>query len=374
MRILLTTVLALSIGVAKAEPVSLWTGLQALGTIIQVSELVKANDKVYQVRVRGQGPTEDEARTQAYKKAVEYAVGAYVASGTEVVNGEVTVKKIIKYSSGYVDRFDMVEVGNGYVIMDVYVRTSKIAAGLLGEGKTSGKIDGAQIAATTSTLLDSKKNGDEALKMVLDKFKQSAYVVSTSKYQLRMNEQRQMVIDIPYKVQWNYDYLVAVAQAASMTQEPKNVNKGQHYLALLVDSASGKNCDYHPDSCESKRIQGNPAFLTVVANRNKAAGGSGSFKIGEQSTFEFERGGPRWNLLSTALFGMNELSLELSIYDSNNKLVHKDCVSNLSTNMVINKHGQVTLFGTQSHEGNITISTPTRPDNYTYKVKVFCEV
>ena len=374
MRILLASVLALSIGIAKAEPVTLWTGLQALGTIIQVSELVKANDKVYQVRVRGQGPTEEEARTQAYKKAVEYAVGAYVASGTEVVNGEVTVKKIIKYSSGYVDRFDMVEVGNGYVIMDVYVRTSKIAAGLLGEGKTSGKIDGAQIAATTSTLLDSKKNGDEALKMVLDKFKQSAYVVSTGKYQLRMNEQRQMVIDIPYKVQWNYDYLVAMAQAASMTQEPKKVSKGQQYLALLVDSASGKNCDYHPETCESKRIQGNPAFLTVIANRNKAAGGSGSFKIGEQSTFEFERGGPRWNLLSTALFGMNELSLELSIYDTNNKLVHKDCVSNMSTNMVINQHGQVTLFGTQSYEGNITITTPTRPDNYTYKVKVFCEV
>lgn len=374
MRILLVSVLALSISIAKAEPVTLWTGLQALGTIIQVSELVKSNDKVYQVRVRGQGPTEEEARTQAYKKAVEYAVGAYVASGTEVVNGEVTVKKIIKYSSGYVDRFDMVEVGNGYVIMDVYVRTSKIAAGLLGEGKTSGKIDGAQIAATTSTLLDSKKNGDEALKMVLDKFKQSAYVVSTSKYQLRMNEQRQMVIDIPYKVQWNYDYLVAIAQAASMTQEPKNVSKGQQYLALLVDSASGKNCDYHPDTCESKRIQGNPGFLTIIANRNKAAGGSGSFKIGEQSTFEFERGSPRWNLLSTALFGMNELSLELSIYDTNNKLVHKDCVTNLSTNMVINKHGQVTLFGTQSHEGNITITTPTRPDNYTYKVKVFCEV
>lgn len=374
MRILLASVLALSIGVAKAEPVSLWTSLQALGTIIQVSELVKANDKVYQVRVRGQGPTEEEARTQAYKKAVEYAVGAYVASGTEVVNGEVTVKKIIKYSSGYVDRFDMVEVGNGYVIMDVYVRTSKIAAGLLGEGKTSGKIDGAQIAATTSTLLDSKKNGDEALKMVLDKFKQSAYVVSTGKYQLRMNEQRQMVIDIPYKVQWNYDYLVAMAQAASMTQEPKKVSKGQQYLALLVDSASGKNCDYHPETCESKRIQGNPAFLTVIANRNKAAGGSGSFKIGEQSTFEFERGSPRWNLLSTALFGMNELSLELSIYDTNNKLVHKDCVSNMSTNMVINQHGQVTLFGTQSYEGNITITTPTRPDNYTYKVKVFCEV
>ena len=374
MRILLVSVLALSIGVAKAEPVTLWTGLQALGTIIQVSELVKSNDKVYQVRVRGQGPTEEEARTQAYKKAVEYAVGAYVASGTEVVNGEVTVKKIIKYSSGYVDRFDMVEVGNGYVIMDVYVRTSKIAAGLLGEGKTSGKIDGAQIAATTSTLLDSKKNGDEALKMVLDKFKQSAYVVSTGKYQLRMNEQRQMVIDIPYKVQWNYDYLVAIAQAASMTQEPKNVSKGQQYLALLVDSASGKNCDYHPDTCESKRIQGNPGFLTIIANRNKAAGGSGSFKIGEQSTFEFERGSPRWNLLSTALFGMNELSLELTIYDTNNKLVHKDCVSNMSTNMVINKHSQVTLFGTQSYEGNITITTPTRPDNYTYKVKVFCEV
>lgn len=374
MRILLASVLALSIGIAKAEPVTLWTGLQALGTIIQVSELVKANDKVYQVRVRGQGPSEEEARTQAYKKAVEYAVGAYVASGTEVVNGEVTVKKIIKYSSGYVDRFDMVEVGNGYVIMDVYVRTSKIAAGLLGEGKTSGKIDGAQIAATTSTLLDSKKNGDEALKMVLDKFKQSAYVVSTSKYQLRMNEQRQMVIDIPYKVQWNYDYLVAMAQAASMTQEPKKVSKGQQYLALLVDSASGKNCDYHPETCESKRIQGNPAFLTVIANRNKAAGGSGSFKIGEQSTFEFERASPRWNLLSTALFGMNELSLELSIYDTNNKLVHKDCVSNMSTNMVINQHGQVTLFGTQSYEGNITITTPSRPDNYTYKVKVFCEV
>ena len=231
MRILLASVLALSIGVAKAEPVSLWTGLQALGTIIQVSELVKANDKVYQVRVRGQGPTEEEARTQAYKKAVEYAVGAYVASGTEVVNGEVTVKKIIKYSSGYVDRFDMVEVGNGYVIMDVYVRTSKIAAGLLGEGKTSGKIDGAQVAATTSTLLDSKKNGDDALKMVLDKFKQSAYVVSTGKYQLRMNEQRQMIIDIPYKVQWNYDYLIAIAQAASMTQEPKGVSKGKKFLA-----------------------------------------------------------------------------------------------------------------------------------------------
>jgi hypothetical protein len=374
MRILLTTILALSIGVARAEPVTLWTGLQALGTIIQVSELIKSNDKVYQVRVRGQGPTEDEARTQAYKKAVEYAVGAYVASGTEVVNGEVSVKKIIKYSSGYVDRFDTVEVGNGYVIMDVYVRTSKIAAGMLKEGKTSGKIDGDQIAAQNATFLESKKNGDEALNMVLAKFKQSAYVVTTGNYRSYVNERRQATIDIPYKVQWNYDYLISIAQAASMTQEPANVSTPKKFLATFVDSMSGKNCVYHPDSCESTRIQGNPAYLTVVANPNLAAGGSGKFKIGDQSTFEFQRGGTRWNLLSTALFGMNELSLELSIYDSNNRLVHKDCVSNMSTNMVINKGGEVVLFGTQSYQGNITITTPTKPDNYTYKVKVFCEV
>ena len=105
--------------------------------------------RVYYIRVQARGTTESEARREAYKRAIEEAIGSLVASESVVVNQELKRREIIEYSSGYIDRFKVLNQyhdGRHFVVdMDVWVKHSQIADRLLVKSESSGKIDGLRI-------------------------------------------------------------------------------------------------------------------------------------------------------------------------------------------------------------------------------------
>ena len=76
--------------------------------------------------VVGIGKTEELARQDGFKKAVEMAMGVGIQSERVIQNDEITRKYLLTHSSGFVDKFNIVDVmkttNNVEVIMEVYIK------------------------------------------------------------------------------------------------------------------------------------------------------------------------------------------------------------------------------------------------------------
>ena len=97
--------------------------------------LMKDREQVYYLQVRAQGRDEKHARNQAFRLAVEQAIGALVLAETEVRRGNVERNDVISYSSGFVHDFKILEqrTVNGVheIVVDVWVARSHLADRLL---------------------------------------------------------------------------------------------------------------------------------------------------------------------------------------------------------------------------------------------------
>lgn len=195
-----------------------------LTAIILVAKLLTIDlDPIYYVRVESSGRTESEARKEAFKAAVEYAVGATVTSSTSVDLAKQQVKRneIVSYSAGYVNDFKIIgkSSNNGVVtlVVDVWIKKSKIADRLLGESKTSGVVEGQRLQAQHQSLQDERKAGDQLLQTVLRDFPSKSFVVKTKPTKSYFDDNRNLILEIPYTVSWNQNYLEALLEAFSKT-------------------------------------------------------------------------------------------------------------------------------------------------------------
>lgn len=109
--------------------------------------VIKNTKQVYYVRVEGNGRTNQEARNNAFRKAVELAVGVVIAGETEVSSDVLIRNDVVGYSSGVIDDFKIIRETNTSVVVDVWVSNSEIANRLESVGKSigHGNIDGEKI-------------------------------------------------------------------------------------------------------------------------------------------------------------------------------------------------------------------------------------
>ena len=95
---------------------------------IQVGQWILFNDKtdeLYYIRVQATGNTESQARTEAFRLAVDQAVGSLLVSENVIQNGDVTRRDLINYSSGYVYDFNYVNLHQAkwfYKLMFTFAR------------------------------------------------------------------------------------------------------------------------------------------------------------------------------------------------------------------------------------------------------------
>jgi hypothetical protein len=78
----------------------------------------------------GQGKTQDEAKQNALRNAIEQAFGAFISSHTEVVNDNLVKDEIISISNGNIQKYEIISESAlpdnlGYTTTYNYLHSSK---------------------------------------------------------------------------------------------------------------------------------------------------------------------------------------------------------------------------------------------------------
>lgn len=186
--------------------------------------MVRDRETLYQVRVQGAGRTEQEARQQAFALAVEEALGSLIFSQTDVENQSLTRHRVLRYNSGYVHSFRLLDrmtlpSGEVAVQMDVWVKHARLSEGLLAEGKTIDR----SIAATAATALDTmgteSVNGTALLQAVLEDYPQRALDIVDVRNQLVWAADQRAAVNLRARVIWRPGYIDSLAGALGATQQ-----------------------------------------------------------------------------------------------------------------------------------------------------------
>jgi hypothetical protein len=211
-----------------------------LGIVLSAGKLIYHSDsnREHLVTVKSIGKTEAEARTNAFQLAVEHVVGQLVLSEREVSNNQVVRNDIIQYSSGYVSRYDVKKrevVGNEQIlIIDVYVKQSKIADRLVNHSTDKTRIDSKNLAAQVKTLVDQTRTGDRVLKTILNDYPSKAFSVSNKDVYMERGQHRGLVMVVPVKLVWNHQYVESLGEALITTGEGIDYHNRKHGYRLAA--------------------------------------------------------------------------------------------------------------------------------------------
>jgi hypothetical protein len=185
-----------------------------------------SKERIFEIRVEAQADTEDRARNEGFRRAVEQAVGTMVLSETEVQNGKVSLRELVNYSSGFVYRYNIVSKepltqGGVKLVMDVTVRRSAIADRLLNGNVGSAPIPAQDMAARIDTILDERQRGDQLVAQVLRDFPRKAFDIQPGQPRYEITADRQVKLTVPWVLQWNYNYVRALYEAMQTTGQER---------------------------------------------------------------------------------------------------------------------------------------------------------
>ena len=74
------------------------------------------DDKTVTLVVSGQGKTQDEAKQNALRSAIEQAFGTFISSKTEILNDNLVKDEIVSVANGNIQKFEIiseVQIPNG---------------------------------------------------------------------------------------------------------------------------------------------------------------------------------------------------------------------------------------------------------------------
>lgn len=189
-----------------------------------VGLLLSFNAIAEYIRVVGTGVDVESAKKNAFASAIEIYVGTIVVSEREIHNRKITKDEILLYSSGYIDDFKIVsqtQIGNQVqLILDVSVNSNKISQRILGKSTHSNVIDGDRVRAQIDTYQQERHNADKLLTMILNDYPYRAYNIEQLPYYITTNN-RKMQLVMPYKLSWNYNYVMALGNVINKTQDAK---------------------------------------------------------------------------------------------------------------------------------------------------------
>lgn len=176
-----------------------------------------------QVEVVSEGATEEQARAEGFRSAINQAIGSVVATQTETQNQRLVRNEIVNYSSGFVDRYEVIEreqVGNQVRLkMRVWVAESKIAHRLLSQGFSLQTVPGPQLAAQAQTLLEERQRGDQLVAAIMRDFPHRAFDIIAEQGRMSFNN-RVPRLEVPVTVRWNPNFVSALREALALTKDP----------------------------------------------------------------------------------------------------------------------------------------------------------
>ena len=211
--------LVLTLAACASGPVQKQVALIAnvLSATKVVLDLGAGKREYIQVEVLGFGSDRNKAREDGFRTAVLQAVGSVLVTQTESQNRRLVRDEIISYSSGYVDRHEVLSeksAGSGVELrLKVWVAESRIARRLLADASTAGQIDGENLGLRIEGVLQERYQGDKLLSTVLSDFPRRAFDITLDKHRVNLNERREASLIVPFELKWNYNYLGSLYEA-----------------------------------------------------------------------------------------------------------------------------------------------------------------
>jgi hypothetical protein len=177
------------------------------------------------IRTTGVGNTYEEAKTNAFKEAIEHQVGVVIASERESYNEKLVKNEILAYSSAFVDEYKIISqqnIGNKVqVVVDSKLSLLRLSDRILSKGKDSKNIDGAKHDSQYKSFLENKQNGDMILASILRDYPRRAYNINQSTYTVKIDTYRNLTLTIPYTLSWNPNYIASLNDAIKIVADGK---------------------------------------------------------------------------------------------------------------------------------------------------------
>jgi len=182
---------------------------------------------VYEIQVQAYGRTEQEARQQAFRIAVERAVGSLTVSETENRLSADLEHVVLSYSSGYVHEFEIVSkkvVDNGVqLVVTVWVERSGIADRLLDRTTGDSEIPGTVIDQRYQTLLHERNQGDRLIANILRDYPKRTFHVDVGNIDTRLDFDRNLTITTNVEISMSSAYLFALSQILRDTAQAQDI-------------------------------------------------------------------------------------------------------------------------------------------------------
>lgn len=205
-----------------------------VGIALLVSACASTKPTESYIRVIGTGETSKIAREDAFQKAIEINVGTLVLSDYTARNNQLIRKELGSHSAGYITDFKVIteNITNGKVtvVMDVLVHTSRIHERLLSVSKSDKEIKGESLYEQYRSYNQSKDTAYRLLNQVLNDYPSKAFNVSnptiscgqgrSGSHCFKLDRFGNAVIEVPYEVRWNYNFLRALNEAMGYISDP----------------------------------------------------------------------------------------------------------------------------------------------------------
>jgi len=197
------------------------------------------------IRVEGTGTSYQLAKQDGFNIAIEKAVGTVLLSQRKHRN-DVTVKNdMTAYSSGYIDRYDVIDSQeyNGYyvLIMDVYVKQSKIANKLLTTPEQTYTYDNERHNDQLGSYRRNRNGVDNFVNEVMYDYPFKAYNLHQYPYQIKIDAYRNAHLIIPFRLSWNYNYLMAMTEMLGNIQEGHRSWRRRAISNIRVEAKNPEN-------------------------------------------------------------------------------------------------------------------------------------
>jgi len=211
-------------GLPAHQQVALVANVLSVSKVI--ADLGAGKREYMEVDVLGYGPDREKAREDGFRTAVIQSVGSVVVTQTQSTNQRLVRNEIITYSSGFVDRHEVLSEKNmGSEVelrMRVWVAESRIARRLLANSSTAGQIDGKSLGLRLDGVLNERAQGDRLLETVLADFPKRAFDIKLGNHRVILDKRREVTLEIPFEVKWSYDYLISLYEALRVSHiEPE---------------------------------------------------------------------------------------------------------------------------------------------------------
>ena len=182
--------------------------------------LLLISSPVYAIVVTGEGFSFEDAKQQAFKKAVEKEVGVIVDSERIVVEQDLISNQILTYSGGYVTSYTLIEhypIGElQYVKLDVTVASSKLKDFILLQPHEILDFDGSQFKEIISSYKQQAIDADALVDNYLKYYPHEAFLITADEYVVMTDPYRNSYIEIPYTIQWNDEFLYALEEISGL--------------------------------------------------------------------------------------------------------------------------------------------------------------